>query len=40
MEYDQRIIVRFLHNESMQPDQIHIKLKTQFKNDSYGLRSV
>jgi hypothetical protein len=27
MEYDQRVIVRFLYKENVQLDQIHIKLK-------------
>jgi hypothetical protein len=40
MEYDQRVIVRFLHKEGVQPDQIHTKLKAQFDDDTHSLRNV
>jgi hypothetical protein len=40
MEYDQRVIVRFLYNGSVQSDQIHAGLKEQFGYDVYKLRSV
>jgi hypothetical protein len=37
MEYDQRIIVRFLHTENMQPDQVHTRLKAQFEDNINSL---
>jgi hypothetical protein len=40
MEYDQRIIVRFLHKDGVQSDQIRTRLKAQFEDDTYSLRSV
>jgi hypothetical protein len=40
MEYDQRVIVRFLRNEGVQSDQIHTRLKAQFEDDTYNLPRV
>jgi hypothetical protein len=40
MEYDQRVIVGFLHKEGVQPDQIHTRLKAQFENDANSLHSI
>jgi hypothetical protein len=40
MDYDQRVIVCFLHNEHVEPDQICTRLKAQFENDTYSLRRV
>jgi hypothetical protein len=40
MEYEQRVIVRFLYRERVAQDEIHRRLKAQFADDAYSLRSV
>jgi hypothetical protein len=40
MEYDQRVIIRFLFNEKVSADEIQRRLTAQFGEDSYSIRSV
>jgi hypothetical protein len=40
MDYDQRVIVRFLYKEAVLPAEIHTRVKAQFVEDAYSLRSV
>jgi hypothetical protein len=40
IEYDQRVIARFLHSEGVHPDQIHARLTAQFGSGTDNLRSV
>jgi transposase len=40
MEYDQRVIIRFLANEGADARQIADRLQAQFTEDSYQLRTV
>jgi hypothetical protein len=40
MRYEQRVIIRFLHNEKVDPHAIHQRLHAQFGLDTYGLRTV
>jgi hypothetical protein len=40
MEHEQRAIVRFLYKEGVPQDQIRRKIKAQFADDTYSLRSV
>jgi transposase len=40
MEYDQRLIIRFLANEGADARQIADRLQTQFAEDCYQLRTV
>jgi hypothetical protein len=40
MEYEQRIIIRFLHREGVAPDEIHTRLRAQFGDDTDSSRSV
>jgi hypothetical protein len=39
-EYEQRVIVKFLFNEGLDPRQIVEKLETQFHEGAYSLRAV
>jgi hypothetical protein len=40
MKYDQRVIIRFLHNERANTHDIAQRLQTQFAQDAYALRTV
>jgi hypothetical protein len=40
MDYEQRVIVRFLYKEGVLPVEIHTRVKAQFGEDAYSLRSV
>jgi hypothetical protein len=40
MEYDQRVIIKFLYNEAADARQIVIGLQVQFGEHSYQLRMV
>jgi hypothetical protein len=40
MEYDQQVIIKFLFNERCDASQTVERLKTQFHEDAYSLRSV
>jgi hypothetical protein len=40
MEYDQRVIIRFLSNEGITANEITIKLQVQFAEHAYKLRTV
>jgi hypothetical protein len=40
MDSEQRVIVRFLYMKRVAPAEIHTKLKAQYGNDAYSLRSV
>jgi hypothetical protein len=40
MEYDQRVIIRFLHNERADAHNITQRLQAQFSQDAYTLRTV
>jgi hypothetical protein len=40
MEYEQRVIIKFLFNEGVDARQMAQKLRAQFYKDAYGLRTV
>jgi hypothetical protein len=40
MEYDQRVIIRFLSNERIAADEITTRLQAQFAEHAYKLRIV
>jgi hypothetical protein len=40
MEYDQRVIIRFLWNEGIDANQITVRFQTQFDEHAYKLRTV
>jgi hypothetical protein len=40
MEYDQRVVIKFLFNEHCNANQIVERVETQFREDIYSLRSV
>jgi DNA-binding transcriptional ArsR family regulator len=40
MDYEQRVIVRFLCKEGVLPAEIHTRVEAQFGEDAYSLRSV
>jgi hypothetical protein len=40
MDSEQRVIVRFLYREELAPAKIHTRLKAQYGDDAYSLRSV
>jgi hypothetical protein len=40
MKYEQRVIIRFLTNEGIEADQIHVRLCAQFGEQTYALRTI
>jgi hypothetical protein len=40
MDYEQRVIVRFLYKEGVLPAEIDTRVKALFGEDAYNLRSV
>jgi hypothetical protein len=40
MEYDQRVIIRFLWNDGIDANQITARLQEQFSEHAYKLRTV
>jgi hypothetical protein len=40
MEYDQRVIIRFLRKGRISPEDIHIRLEAQFIDATYSERTV
>jgi hypothetical protein len=40
MEYEQRVIIKFLFNDGLDPRQLVEKLEAQFHEDGYSLRAV
>jgi hypothetical protein len=40
MEYDQRVILRFLCKEGVSAQEVHLSLEVQFGEDAYSARSV
>jgi hypothetical protein len=40
MEYDQRVIIRFLYKERVSPENIHARLEAQFGDTTYSDRSL
>jgi hypothetical protein len=36
MDYEQRVIIRFLQREGVAPDEIHTRLRAQFGDDTYS----
>jgi hypothetical protein len=40
MEYDQRVITRFLCKERVSPEEIHVRLAVQFGDATYSERGV
>jgi hypothetical protein len=40
MDYEQMVIIQFLHREGVAPDEILTRLRAQFEDDTYSSRSV
>jgi hypothetical protein len=40
MEYEQRIIIKFLTNESVEAHEIHMRLNAEFGAQTYALRTI
>jgi hypothetical protein len=40
MEYEQRVIIKFLTNESVHAHEIHRRLMAQFSERTYALRTI